>query len=94
MYKIYNNGKMVVIVKTVATIYFCNYRFSPKGAGKAVTEIDLNIKPVATNQKLQNIIGNLYKGQDNPIKFGNGTTMDAIKNEIQTGIPTAGKFHF
>jgi len=27
---------MVVIVKAVATICFCNCRFSPKGAGKAI----------------------------------------------------------
>jgi hypothetical protein len=60
-----------------------------KGTGK----IDLNIKPNVSNEKLKNIINDLYKGQGGPNTIGNGTTMDAVRNELQTGLPTNGKFH-
>ena len=56
-------------------------------------QIDLDIKPVAANEKLKNIINNLYKGQSNPNRIGNGTTMDAIRSELATGKPTGGKYH-
>jgi hypothetical protein len=42
---------------------------------------------------LQNIVNNLYKGTTNPNRVGNGTTMDAIRNEIATGAPTGGRMH-
>lgn len=29
----------------------------------------------------------------NPNRIGNGTTMDAIRNELATGVPTAGRMH-
>ena len=58
------------------------------------TVINLSVKPIVQNQKLQNIINDIYKGLKNPNKVGNGTTMDAIRNEIRTGLPTQGKFHF
>ena len=35
----------------------------------------------------------MYKGQGGPNTIGNGTTMDAVRNEIITGNPTNGKFH-
>ena len=38
-------------------------------------------------------MNDLYKGQDNPNGLGNGTTMDAVRNELLTGEPTFGKFH-
>lgn len=34
---------------------------------------------------MQNIVDNLYKGQANPKKVGNGTTMDAVRYEMRTG---------
>ena len=55
--------------------------------------IDLDTKPTAENEKLNNIIDNLYHGSKNP-SVGNGTTMDAIRNEILTHKPTNGKWHF
>jgi hypothetical protein len=62
-------------------------------AGVGTRDINLNIKPVASNQKLNNIIDNLYRGQDNPNMIGNGTTMDAVRAELRTGIATGNKFH-
>lgn len=35
----------------------------------------------------------MYKGQGGKNTVGNGTTMDAIRNELLTGLPTNGKFH-
>ena len=35
----------------------------------------------------------MYKGQGGPNTIGNGTTMDAVRNELKTGLPTNGKFH-
>ena len=55
--------------------------------------INLSQKPVVSNQKLQNIVKDLYKGQGGPNQIGTGTTMDAVRNEILTGLPTHGTFH-
>lgn len=38
-------------------------------------------------------MNNLYKGTTNPNRVGNGTTMDAIRNELATGVPTGGRMH-
>jgi hypothetical protein len=38
-------------------------------------------------------VNDLYKGQDNPNSLGNGTTMDAVRNELLTGEPTFGRSH-
>jgi hypothetical protein len=49
--------------------------------------------PSVSNPRLQNLVNNLYKGTTYPGRVGNGTTMDAIRNELATGLPTAGKLH-
>ncbi len=54
---------------------------------------NLDIKPVVSNSKLQNIVKDLYKGQNMPNVIGNGTTMDSIRYELKTGQPVGGKFH-
>ncbi len=54
---------------------------------------DVLATPQVASPKLQNIVDNLYKGTTNPGRVGNGTTMDAIANELETGLPTGGKFH-
>jgi hypothetical protein len=41
--------------------------------------------PVVADGKLQDIIKNLYKGTGNPKRTGDGTTMDAVRNELLTG---------
>lgn len=60
-----------------------------KGAGK----FDINVKPDVSNPKMQNIVNDVYKGQGGANTIGNGTTMDAVRNEIKTGLPTNGRFH-
>ncbi|WP_289356241.1 polymorphic toxin-type HINT domain-containing protein [Paenibacillus sp. S-12] len=54
---------------------------------------NLNVKPSVSNSKLQNIVKDLYKGQNMPNLIGNGTTMDAIRYELITGQAVGGKFH-
>ena len=58
-----------------------------------VNEVDINQKPMVSNTKLKNYVNDLYKGQGGPNTIGNGTTMDAVRNEMKTGMPTNGKFH-
>lgn len=58
--------------------------------------IDISVKPEVSNSKLQNIVQDLYKGQGGEGSsgtIGNGTTMDAVRNERVTGEPTYGKYH-
>jgi len=50
-------------------------------------------KPVVSNPKLKNIVNDLYKGTTNPGRVGTGTTADAVRNELATGLPTGGTFH-
>jgi hypothetical protein len=56
-------------------------------------KIDIDVKPTVTNEKLNNIVNDLYKGQGGANTIGNGTTMDAVRNEILTGQATNGKLH-
>ena len=35
----------------------------------------------------------LYKGAKTSSPIGTGNTADAIRNELETGLPTGGKFH-
>lgn len=46
---------------------------------------------VAKNQKVRNVINALYR---RGATFGDGGTADAIREEIRTGVPIKGKFHF
>jgi hypothetical protein len=50
-------------------------------------------RPQVRDWKLRRIVDNLWKGTDNPNHIGDGTTMDAVRNELRTGRPTEGKFH-
>ncbi len=54
-------------------------------------------RPNATDQKLKNYIDNLWHGSTSPNRLGDGTTFDALRNEIRTGRPTGpppGRWHF
>lgn len=73
-----------------STLSFCSLDTTPEGTGKG---FNINVKPNVSNQKLQNIVDDLYKGQGGKNTIGNGTAMDAVRNEIKTGLPTNGKFH-
>ena len=61
--------------------------------GVLVHNANYDIKPNVTNKKMKNIVDDLYKGQNGKNKIGNGTTMDAVRNELKTGLPTNGRFH-
>lgn len=49
--------------------------------------------PRVQHWKLRNIVDNLWHKHDRSDRIGNGTTMDALRNEIRTGRPTQGRFH-
>ena len=49
--------------------------------------------PSVSSTKLQNIVNNLYKGTTNPNRIGTGTTMDAVRYELQTGQQVFGRTH-
>lgn len=50
-------------------------------------------KPVVADQRLRNYVDQLFKGIDNPRRTGDGTTMDAIRHELQTGGAVHGRRH-
>ncbi|MBU1358851.1 MAG: hypothetical protein KKC79_15370 [Gammaproteobacteria bacterium] len=49
--------------------------------------------PTVADRKLGNIVGDLYKGAKMPNPIGTGSTADAIRNELSTGLATGGRFH-
>lgn len=49
--------------------------------------------PIVSSPKLQNMIKDLFKGVGKPGSIGTGTTADAIRNELKTGLATGGRFH-
>ena len=51
------------------------------------------VRPNTSDRRLANIVNNLFKGTEGADRIGDGTTMDAIRNERRTGRPTGGKFH-
>ena len=55
--------------------------------------IDIGAKPAVSDTKMQNIINDIYKGQEMLAVIGNGTTMDAVRHELKTGQPVGKKFH-
>ena len=63
------------------------------GRAAARSADDILPTPRVSDVKLQNLVDNLYKGTTNPNRVGNGTTMDAIRNESATGLPTGGRMH-
>lgn len=49
--------------------------------------------PQVADPKLKNYVDNLFKGTGNPHRVGDGTTMDAIRAELASGVPTHNKMH-
>ncbi|MFA7271051.1 MAG: hemagglutinin repeat-containing protein, partial [Sterolibacterium sp.] len=49
--------------------------------------------PTVSDPKLSNLVSDLYKGAKGPNPIGTGSTADAIRNELATGLPTHGTFH-
>lgn len=68
-----------------------------KKLGKQVADLPTRLprpKPTAGSSKLQNIVDDIWKHAGRPGSKGDGTTFDALRNEIRTGKPSAGKFHY
>jgi hypothetical protein len=64
-----------------------------EGADGTPTSPDPAAKPEVEDQKLNNILNNLYKGVDNPNRTGDGTTADAVRHERATGEDVGGRNH-
>jgi uncharacterized protein RhaS with RHS repeats len=62
-------------------------------ASLATKEVATAVIPAVANPKLANIVRDLYKGAKTAKPIGTGSTADAIRNELATGLATGGKFH-
>lgn len=49
--------------------------------------------PAVRNAKLGNLVKDLFKGARGEDVIGTGSTADALRNEILTGVATKGTFH-
>lgn len=49
--------------------------------------------PDVADAKLGNIVGDLFKGARTRNPIGTGSTADAVRSEVATGLPVGGKFH-
>jgi hypothetical protein len=49
--------------------------------------------PSVSDDKLQNLVNDLYKGTTNPTRTGDGTTMSAIRDELSSGQLVHGRNH-
>lgn len=50
-------------------------------------------EPTVENEKLANLVKDLYEGARTENPIGTGSTADAIRDESETGEPVGGKFH-
>lgn len=65
----------------------------PQEVPKGVKQREPAPKPEVTDPKLRNLVDNLWKDHARPDRTGDGTTMDAARNELMTGRLTQGKDH-
>jgi hypothetical protein len=49
--------------------------------------------PKVAEPKLGKLVRDLFKGTKVPNPIGTGSTADAVRNELLTGLPTGGRFH-
>jgi hypothetical protein len=61
--------------------------------GKIITKSPSLSSLKVSDSKLKNLIDDLYKGAGSPRQIGAGSTADAIRNELKTGLLTEGKSH-
>ena len=61
--------------------------------GKDKGNFDVSVKPKVSDSELKDVIEKIYKGQGSKGQIGNGTIMDAVRNERKTGNKTKGVFH-
>ena len=64
-----------------------------KAEKRKVDPIDINARPKVSDPPLKGHINELYKGQGSKNQIGNGTMMDAVRNERRTGKPTKDRYH-
>lgn len=64
-----------------------------KGKKMKTPTVDLKVKPTVSDKKLQKTIKELYKGQNQKERIGDGTMMCAIREELRSGEPTKNRFH-
>jgi hypothetical protein len=50
--------------------------------------------PKVADPRLRNLVMDLYKGVLGQTPVGSGSTADAVRNELRTGLATHGTFHF
>lgn len=67
--------------------------FTPAFSVSGKNSASLLNKPNVIHPKLQNIVNDLYKGAKGPNPIGSGSTADAVRNELATGVATHGNFH-
>ncbi len=67
--------------------------FGTAGTALRAEKIAAKAIPQVADTKLGNIVRDLYKGAKMPAPVGTGSTADAIRSELATGLPTAGRFH-
>jgi hypothetical protein len=65
----------------------------PPSGGPGIPQRPPAPRPYARHWRLRNIVNNLWKGTRNTNRVGDGTTMDAIRNELRTGLPTHQRMH-
>lgn len=68
-------------------------RTGAKEAAANVPKAAAATVPKVADNKLGNIVSDLFKGTKNPNRVGSGTTADAIRRELATQTPTAGRMH-
>lgn len=63
------------------------------GAWGGRTPVPGRPKPEVSDAKLQNYVDNLFKGAEQATRTGDGTTMDAIRYELATGLTVQNRRH-
>jgi len=90
------NGAKVVggtAAGIAAGLGYTAYRRGAADVARQGGQGPLAVAPTVTDPKLRNIVGNLYKSENNSTRVGSGTTADAIRYELATGEKTAGRRH-
>ena len=87
------NGKVYMINTETGETSGLGPDIDSENAAAVTSAIDINVKPVISDTNMQDVVNEIYKGQGQKGQIGNGSMMDAIRNEIKTGKSTKGKFH-
>ncbi|MBX3420056.1 MAG: hypothetical protein KF752_00730 [Pirellulaceae bacterium] len=58
-----------------------------------LNKVTTAVVPTVTDAKLTNLVSDLYKGAKGQNPIGTGSTADAVRNELRTGLPAHGVFY-